>query len=134
MSRKPGRKRRGDRRSPRLARPCTGVTLDKLVQPAILTVLAGGPLHGYRIGERIAESRMFHGERPDTTGIYRVLKTMQTRGLVASSWELSKSGPAKRRYRVTAAGRSCLGCWIRTLRDYHKAVGELLSMAKKSLR
>ena len=35
--------------------PCTGRTLAKLVHPAILTILAGGPLHGYRIVEYMAK-------------------------------------------------------------------------------
>ncbi len=30
--------------------PCEGSTLDKLVQPAILTILSDGPLHGYGPG------------------------------------------------------------------------------------
>ena len=35
--------------------PCSGGTLDKLVQPAILAALTEGPIHGYRLAERINE-------------------------------------------------------------------------------
>ena len=35
--------------------PCSGATLDKLVQPAILAALTEGPLHGYRLAERSKE-------------------------------------------------------------------------------
>ncbi len=66
--------------------PCAGRTLDKLIQPAILVVLAEGPLHGYRLAERIGELSMFGGQKPDASGVYRFLKTMERRGMVASSW------------------------------------------------
>jgi DNA-binding PadR family transcriptional regulator len=110
--------------------PCSGRTLGKLTQPAILTVLAQGPVHGYRIVERVAGMALFHGERPDTTGVYRLLKTMEDRGVVVSAWDLSDSGPARRTYRLTAAGRACLRLWVTTLSGYQKAIGELLKAAR----
>ena len=33
--------------------PCSGETLDKFIQPAVLATLAGGPMHGYGLAERI---------------------------------------------------------------------------------
>ena len=36
---------------------------------------------------------MCGGHEPDGSGVYRCLKTMETKGLVASSWILSDSGP-----------------------------------------
>ena len=35
--------------------PCAGVTLDKLIRPAILAVLADEAMHGYQVAERIRE-------------------------------------------------------------------------------
>jgi hypothetical protein len=35
--------------------PCSGATLDKLVQPAILAALTKGPVHGYGLAERVDE-------------------------------------------------------------------------------
>ena len=48
--------------------PCGGRTLDKLIQPAILVVLAAGPLHGYRLAERIGELTMCGGQRAGRVG------------------------------------------------------------------
>lgn len=42
--------------------PCKGGTLDRLIQPAILAVLAEGPLHGYRLAARISEIPGFAAE------------------------------------------------------------------------
>ena len=44
--------------------PCSGATLDKLVQPAILAALTEGPIHGYRLAERINEMAGPFGRNP----------------------------------------------------------------------
>lgn len=123
------------RRSPRAdwdECPCSGATLGRLIQPALMTVLARGPLHGYRIVQRLAKTPMLGGSRPDPTGVYRMLRLLEKRGLVVSSWDLSESGPAKRLYRLTPEGRRCLGRWVKTLTDYHRAIGRLLAAARQA--
>jgi len=113
--------------------PCMGVTLDKLVQPAILTVLAREGLHGYRIAERLADMPPLEGHKPDVSGVYRFLRAMEDRGLVVASWDVSDRGPAKRLYRLTATGGECLAHWIETLERRREAIGELLAMARSAL-
>ncbi len=111
--------------------PCTGRNLDKLIQPAVLMILADGALHGYRIVQRLAEMSMFQGHPPDGTGIYRFLKAMEDRGMVTSAWDLSESGPAKRLFDLTPAGAKCLDRWAATIADYHAQVGELLQQLQR---
>lgn len=112
--------------------PCTGETLDKLLQPAILAVLAEGPLHGYELAARIARMPMLGGHRPDVSGVYRFLKTMQSKRLLVSSWDTSARGPAKKLYRPTEAGRSCLARWVETVEAYRQGIGALLKIARKA--
>ena len=112
--------------------PCDGGTLDRLIQPAILVVLADGPLHGYRLTERIGKLPGFAGQKPDASGVYRFLKAMEGKGLVASSWDLSASGPAKKSYQLTAAGANCLRRWIKTLENYRRGISGLLGAARKA--
>jgi PadR family transcriptional regulator, regulatory protein PadR len=114
--------------------PCTGQTLDKLVQPAILAVLAETPLHGYAVADRIASLPSFAGAKPDVSGIYRFLKAMERRGLVSSSWDTSESGPAKKTYQITVTGHRCLCRWVQTLEQYRDALTSLLSTARKAVR
>jgi DNA-binding PadR family transcriptional regulator len=113
--------------------PCSGGTLDKLIQPAILVVLAGGPLHGYRLVERLGGMRILAGQRPDASGVYRFLKTMETKGLVVSNWDTSGTGPAKRVFQITAQGASCLRTWIATLEEYREGITSLLKAARKAV-
>ncbi len=110
--------------------PCSGRTLAKLVQPAAMAFLATGPLHGYLVAERLRKMAMFKGQRPDPTGLYRVLREMEENDLVTSTWDLPDSGPPKRTFALTAKGRACKARWIRTLEGYQKAIGELLCVLK----
>lgn len=113
--------------------PCAGGTLDKLIQPAILIVLAQGPLHGYALAERLSQMPLLGGHKPDGSGVYRFLKTMERKGLVTSSWDTSQTGPAKRAYQITPTGERCLRTWIKTLEDYRDGVNDLLRAARKAI-
>jgi DNA-binding PadR family transcriptional regulator len=113
--------------------PCAGGTLDKLIQPAILLNLAQGPLHGYKLAERIGRMPTLGGHKPDVSGVYRFLKAMERKGFVVSSWDLSGSGPARKSYELTASGRQCLARWIQTLEDFRRGIGVLLKLARKSV-
>jgi PadR family transcriptional regulator, regulatory protein PadR len=112
--------------------PCAGGTLDKLIQPAVLAVLAEGPVHGYALAERIGALPSFGGEKPDVSGVYRYLKAMERKGLVLSSWDLSEIGPAKRMYQITPAGQRCLCRWVETLEHHRDAITALLSTAREA--
>ncbi|MFZ5831800.1 MAG: PadR family transcriptional regulator [Planctomycetota bacterium] len=114
--------------------PCAGNTLDRLVQPAILTLLAGGPLHGYLLAAQMAERFTIGDQKPDMSGVYRFLKSMEEKGLVASSWDLSHGGPARKCYEITADGRHCLAQWIETLERYRDGINCLLRAARSALR
>ncbi|HEX4000438.1 MAG TPA: helix-turn-helix transcriptional regulator [Pirellulales bacterium] len=109
---------------------CEGASLDKLIQPAILIVLTKGPLHGYRLAERIGEMPMFGGQKPDVSGIYRFLRTMEKQRMVEASWDLGQRGPAKKSYKITTAGEGCLERWIHTLEHHRQGITELLRAAR----
>ena len=113
--------------------PCAGGTLDKLLQPAILTALAQGDLHGYRIVRQVAGLPIFQGHPPDVSGVYRTLRLMESRKLVTASWNVSERGPAKRLYAITAGGRDCLRRWQVTLHAYQHAIGSLLAASRKAV-
>lgn len=110
--------------------PCRGDTLDKLIQPAILALLAEEPMHGYALADRMEALR---GERPDLAGVYRCLASMRRRALVVSQWEAAECGPKRKIYRITEAGRECLECWVATLEQHTREVRGLLRAAKRSL-
>lgn len=112
--------------------PCSGVNLDKLVHPALLTALCAGELHGYRLMETIAEFPTFEGKPPDSAYIYRLLRSLEKKGFVVGSWDTSRYGPAKRLYRITPAGHQCLMSWVEVLTRYQAAIGGLVRKAKRT--
>lgn len=109
---------------------CSGRTLGKLLRPAILAALARRPVHGYRIAQRLKGLSMFADAEPDHAGLYRALKTMEEERLVSAKWDLGDSGPARRQYQLTPAGRQCLAKWLGTLREYRCAIADLLTFAE----
>ena len=114
--------------------PCKGGTLDRLIQPAILAILAEGPLHGYRVADRLGEMASFAGQKPDVSGVYRFLKSMERKELVVGSWDLSESGPARKCYQITPGGMRCLREWGKTLENHRKRISELLRAIRKTTR
>jgi PadR family transcriptional regulator, regulatory protein PadR len=113
--------------------PCGGVNLDKLVQPAILALLAEGPMHGYKLVERIGAGPILHGRNPDSSGVYRALRAMERKNYVVSHWDLSSKGPARKSYQLTEAGRCCLTHWIESLDAYRRRINALLKTARKAI-
>ena len=113
--------------------PCVGATLDKLLQPALLAVLMDGPLHGYELTRRIAEIPGFLDQSPDISGIYRILKNLENRGLITSSWDTPDHGRAKRLVEITTIGKECLQKWDLTLKNYRQSLDSLHKVVKKKL-
>lgn len=109
---------------------CSGANLPKLVQPSILAALAKEPLHGYALAQRLASGGAHLGAPPDHSGIYRLLRSMEQRGLLTSKLAESESGPARREYALTARGRACLARWIESLSRYRDTIGAVLSLCR----
>lgn len=113
---------------------CKGYNLDKLLQPNILILLAKHNLHGYLIIQELENKNLFNGEKADSTGIYRTLKTLEDKALVKSEWDMDGTGAAKKIYKITIAGKECLANWIQTLEDYKKTIETIIEDAKCVLK
>jgi len=88
--------------------------IERFVEPAVLLLLAADPHHGYDLKERLATS--VGGDGADAANLYRLLRQLEFEGIVQSSWDTSGSGPARRTYRLTRAGRRLLDQWAEQLR------------------
>ena len=83
----------------------------------ILKTLGLGPLHGYGIGQRIAQ--ISGGVFRITLGaLYPALQRLERAGLVNAAWSVSENNRRARYYTLTAAGRRRLAAqqksWERT--------------------
>ena len=73
----------------------------------------------YELMER-ASAFGFEAMNPGT--LYRTLRQMEKEGIVESSWETSRGGPARRMYTITDAGRSYLDFWAKSLEQYQRTM------------
>ena len=109
---------------------CSGVNLPKLVQPSILAALLKGSLHGYALAQQIARESAHLNAPPDHSGIYRLLRGMEKRGLLTSKLTESDSGPARREYALTECGRKCLERWVNSLARYRDTIDAVLDLCR----
>ncbi len=53
---------------------------------------------------------------------------MEKNGVVKSSWETSKGGPARRMYSITEAGEAYLDFWAEALEQYRRNMDAFLRL------
>ena len=94
--------------------------VERFVEPALLLLLSERRMHGYDLLDRVAE--LVPGERVDMGNLYRLLRALEEDGVVASEWDDSLPGPAKRTYELTREGRELLRAWAKALKQTHAIV------------
>jgi len=97
-------------------------TLDLL----ILRTLAGEPLHGYAIAQRIHDTSRALLQVPQGS-LYPALHRLENRGWLAADWSKTETGRDAKVYRLTRAGRRQLD---REVADWHRlttAIGFVLT-------
>ena len=72
----------------------------------LLSVLSGGPGHGYSIITRLRDRSAGAFDLPEGT-VYPALHRLEQTGLLASGWEVM-AGRKRRIYRLTSAGQRSL--------------------------
>ena len=91
--------------------------------PFVLVLLAQEPTHGYaRIG-RLQEMGVSEGEI-DVGQVYRTLHCLENLGHVRSRWSDDPTGPRRREYELTEAGRAALDEWAAVMLERARLIGE----------
>jgi poly-beta-hydroxybutyrate-responsive repressor len=98
--------------------------VERFAEPALLLLLRERPAHGYDLLERLPE--LTGEQRVEMGNLYRLLRALEEEGLVASEWDESSPGPAKRRYALTPAGEHLLDHWVEALRRSQERTSEFL--------
>ena len=111
--------------------PCSGSTLQRFVQPLVMSLLAHGPLHGYVLLQRLRDMPVWGSSPPDQAGVYRLLKLMESKLLLASHEE-EGSTRGRRVFSLTGHGRACLARWEDTLSEYLRTVGGVLATVREA--
>ena len=98
---------------------------------SLLLVLGEAPAHGYDVPFLLAPLGLGGADRGF---VYRTLRAMEADGLVASAWDPSPAGPARRTYRVTSAGREWALAASATLREADRHMAEWLARYRAMVR
>ena len=98
--------------------------VERFVEPAVLLLLAEGPSHGYELADAL-ESLLEEG-RVDFGNLYRLLRSLEAEGLVASAWSDDTPGPLKRIYELTGEGSALLDTWAESLLGSQRRTAALL--------
>ena len=97
------------------------------VSLALLGVLAAAPepMYGYQIAKRLEQvgDGVLAGKQ---SALYPVLRNLEGSALLESFVEPSVSGPPRRYYRITAAGREVLHAWAAAWRATRDSVDSVL--------
>ncbi|NLJ79425.1 MAG: PadR family transcriptional regulator [Firmicutes bacterium] len=89
------------------------------IEACLLCLLKEEKSYGYSLMEKL-NTLGFTAEPFNISVIYRNLRSMEKRRLVASFWTASERGPDKRMYEITQKGEKALKEWIRFLKKRQK--------------
>ena len=85
-----------------------------------LLLLAEIPDHGHHLHRRLNEV-LPEALKVDAGNLYRALRELETQKMLQSIWDTDGSGPAKRIYSVTPAGKAELMLWRADMADRRNA-------------
>jgi PadR family transcriptional regulator PadR len=99
--------------------------VERFDEAALLLLLRDDDAHGYELADALAE--FVPGDRRiDLGNLYRLLRALESEGLVASEWRAGRTGPAKRTYELTRLGERLLDDWAVALRRVEETVAGFL--------
>ena len=91
---------------------------------AVLSILEGGPMHGYEMARRI-EQETKGALRFTLAALYPMLYRMEQQRWIRGTWETTSKGRRKRCYRLTPAGRKKLSPLRREWAELFRALQRL---------
>ena len=97
--------------------------LKGLLDMCLLSVVSSGPSYGYEMVRRLNDRGL---EVAGETSIYPVLRRLKKQDLVESYLEDSPAGPARKYYRITAAGKDLLSEWVEDWQTVRNGVDDVL--------
>lgn len=95
----------------------------------VMALLRDGERYGFDLVRELSE---VDGMVTSEGTIYPLLSRLRRDGLVTTTWRESSSGPPRRYYRLTPAGKKALGSFIEEWTHFRDSVDQLV--AKKTGR
>ncbi|HOB30833.1 MAG TPA: helix-turn-helix transcriptional regulator [Bacillota bacterium] len=84
------------------------------LEACLLLLLSEEDSYGYELIARLQDFGFSDNQDPGT--VYRYLRKLEKRGMIASEWDTSGTGPARRVYSMTPDGYDLLAAWAEIVR------------------
>ena len=98
----------------------------RMLEPVLLLLLHHGPAHGYMFLEQLED---FGLANLNPSVVYRMLRDMEAKGWVTSTWDEEQTqGPPRRVYCITALGDEMLALWAQDLEESKRRIDYLLQV------
>ena len=88
------------------------------LEPCVLAVIAQQPTYGLDLARTLSERGLLESEGT----LYPLLSRLRKRNLVTTAWEESPSGPPRRYYHITPAGKTGLATFTQEWGRFRQAV------------
>jgi len=93
------------------------------LEPFVLVLLAENGGHGYALIGQLGEMGVTDGA-VDVGQVYKTLRDLEEAGHVVSTWSNEPTGPQRRDYELTSAGRAALAEWAAVMRERRRLVDD----------
>ena len=93
-----------------------------VVESCVLGLLSREPMYGWQLSETLVQ----HGMIASIGTLYPMLTRLRSQGLVTTYDERSETGPVRKYYELTAAGRQHLGAFRQQWATFAVAVDDLV--------
>jgi PadR family transcriptional regulator PadR len=90
-----------------------------LLHLLVLKILSKGPMRGVDVRAKLKEEL---GLEVPASAVYTILSLLESRGLVASTWQVEERGPARKVYRITEEGLDYLNDAVSRIREYRRVI------------
>jgi len=101
--------------------------LYRFIEPLVLYLLKKhGKTHGYELIGALQDHALTDST-VEPGALYRTLRRLEENNLVASSWDISGVGPARRVYELTEAGEEHLLEWMVILDHLARSMARFVS-------
>lgn len=107
--------------------------LYRFIEPlALYLLLVKGSAHGYELAAALQDHQLTDAD-VDRGGLYRTLRSLEDMGHVASRWDVTGAGPARRVYTITSSGIAHLREWTEVLARMRDALAAFVHDAALKL-
>jgi len=97
-----------------------------VIQALILRIIDEQPEHGYSLMQRASD--LTNGAySPESGTIYTILRRLEKKGLLTSTWERTDAHPAKRVYSISDRGKVMLGQVVRMMKTNRGIIDAIIT-------